>query len=107
MFSDDGSLKPDSLLAGWGPMFIDLCAAVGKKIDTIDNFKSRIEAAGFINVQEQFYKVPIGTWAKNPALKEAGKFFKAQVLEGLEGVRSYPEQITRTQLTTVSMRSTC
>lgn len=47
--------------------------------------RSRIEAAGFTNVHERTYKVPIGEWAKNPLLKEAGRFNKMQMKQGMEG----------------------
>ena len=51
--------------------------------------RARIEAAGFINVNEKVYKVPIGEWAKNPVMKEAGKFNKMQALMGMEGMCLY------------------
>ena len=85
MRSDDGTLPEDSALAGWGPMFIKFCAKSGRDLDTIDRFKARIENAGFINVHVKEYKVPVGDWAKNPHLKEAGRLLKQQLLAGLEG----------------------
>ena len=47
--------------------------------------RSAIEAAGFINVHEKNQKAPLGEWAKNPLMKEAGKFNKLQMLAGMEG----------------------
>lgn len=66
-------------------MFVRCCAKSGKNIDTVETFKPRIEAAGFTNVHEKTYKVPIGEWTKSPLLKEAGRLVKAQLLAGLEG----------------------
>lgn len=86
MLCDDNTLPANSLISGWGPMFVRCCAKTGRHLDTTDTFKSRIEAAGFVNVHEKNYKVPIGEWAKDPVLKEAGKFQKLQLLRGLEGV---------------------
>lgn len=83
--SDDGTLPPDSLLANWGPLFTECCAALGKPIDWLNNMTSAISSAGFTNITEKTYKVPLGQWAKNPLLKEAGKFQEAQVLQGMEG----------------------
>ena len=54
-------------------------------MDTIFKTKARVEAAGFTNIKEVWYKVPIGDWIKSPLLKEAGIFKRAQMLEGLEG----------------------
>lgn len=62
---------------------------MGKPINIIDTIKSSIEAAGFINVQEKWYKVPLGDWAKNPLLKEAGRLCKRQFLDGMEGYTMY------------------
>lgn len=83
---DDGSTPPDCLLTdNWGKMLYPVFAQMGKEMDTIDHFKSRIEAAGFINVHEKYYKAPLGDWPKNPVMKEAGSFGKTPILEGLEG----------------------
>lgn len=67
-------------------MFIRCCKKTGKEIDTEETFKGHIEAAGFTNIHEKVYRVPVGEWTKDPILKEAGKFQKLQILEGLEGV---------------------
>ena len=82
---DDGTLPADSLLANWGTMFSPLCQKMDKEMDTIDQFKDRIKAAGFTNIHEKVYKVPVGDWAKDPVMKEAGSFCKTQFLGGLEG----------------------
>ena len=60
-------------------------AGMGKSLDTISDFKSRIAAAGFTNVHEKLYKVPLGDWAKDPVLKEAGKLHKTMIEGGMEG----------------------
>lgn len=69
-------------------MFYPLCEKTGKRIDTEETFKDRIEAAGFTNMHEKTYKIPIGDWVKNLVLKEAGQYHKAQLLEGFEGYSS-------------------
>lgn len=84
-YSDDGSVAPDSTLGKWGSMFYPLFEKMGKPVDTMFHFKRRIEAAGFTNVHEKTYKVPLGDWVKNPVLKEAGRYGKTQFLEGMEG----------------------
>ena len=65
-----------------------VCDKMGKSARTWSTMKDSIEAAGFTNAQVQWYKVPLGDWAKNPVFKEAGRLFKKQVLQGMEGVRS-------------------
>ena len=43
----DGTLSPDSDLAKWVPMFPKVAAKSGKRMDTINTFKSKVGAAGF------------------------------------------------------------
>ena len=76
----------DSAVGQWGPLFKAAVATSGKPADMIYTMRAKIEAAGFVNVQEKTYRVPTGTWAKHPLLKEAGKFNKLQFKEGIEGV---------------------
>ena len=79
-------MPADSILATCGKMGVRCFAKSGKNIDTVEKLRPRIEAAGFTNIHEKVYKVPIGDWVKNPLLKEAGKYHQAQLLEGAEGV---------------------
>lgn len=87
--SDDGTLPADSGLAKWGHLMNAAMAKTGKRLDTIETFKERIEAGGFTNIHEKLYKLPVGDWARSPILKEAGKFNKQHFEEGLEGYAMY------------------
>lgn len=82
---DDGTFPSNSDLASWGPMFLKCAEKAGKPLDTVDTMRRRIQAAGFTDVQEKTYKMPLGPWAKNSVLREAGKFNRAHLLEGMEG----------------------
>lgn len=56
----------------------------GRPFNTYDTMKDSIKAVGFVNVQEKVYKVPIGTWAKHPLYKDAGRLNELQFMEGME-----------------------
>ena len=58
----------------------------GKNIDTVDTFKSRIEAAGFTNVHEKQYKCPASEWAINSIDREGGRFENLPLLNGVESM---------------------
>ena len=73
----------DSYLANWDPTFVKIGGTSGKKFDTGDTMKGKIEATGFENLQEKLYKVPLGDWAKNPVLREAGKFNRLHILDAM------------------------
>ncbi len=45
-----------------------------------------IKDAGFINVIDKRYKVPIGTWPKDMGLKKAGLYNKAIILDFFSAV---------------------
>lgn len=82
---DDKTLNPDGAHLPNGITVGKAFASSGKLADTIDHMRTRIEAAGFIDIQEKTYKIPVGSWAKNRRLKEAGRFNKMQFAAGMEG----------------------
>jgi hypothetical protein len=48
--------------------------------------KKWVVDAGFEEVQEFFYKTPVGAWPKDKKLKEIGRYYKLSLEEGLEGI---------------------
>jgi hypothetical protein len=85
VMSDDASLAPDSLLANWGQTFLDCAPRAGRPLDTQLTMKAQIEDAGFVDVQEQLYKRPIGSWPRDRLLKDAGRINLVHWSSGLEG----------------------
>ena len=85
VMSDDGSLKPDNILAGWGPNFLGCAERAERPLDTQLTMKSSIEKAGFVNVQEKLYKCPLGAWPKLKIYKDAGTVNMEHWKTGLEG----------------------
>ncbi|KFY05779.1 hypothetical protein V491_09025, partial [Pseudogymnoascus sp. VKM F-3775] len=85
VMSDDGSLKPDSLLAGWGQTFLDCASHAGRPLDTQLTMRDSIAAAGFTEIHEKLYKCPIGEWPKHPVYKDAGRVNAVHWKSGLEG----------------------
>ena len=83
--SDDSSLPPESNLAGWGENFIGCAERAGRSLETQATMRSAIEKAGFVDVHEVLYKVPIGPWPKDKVLKEVGQLNYHHWGCGLEG----------------------
>ncbi|KAJ5264690.1 hypothetical protein N7505_007483 [Penicillium chrysogenum] len=69
---DDGTLKKEHLLSKWGPMFVRLAERAGRSLRTYETMRNAIKKAGFADVYEEKYKIPLGPWPKDPLLKEAG-----------------------------------
>ena len=70
----------------WAPLFERACERMGENVNTIDVFKADIEAAGFRDVYEKWYKAAIGERAKNPALKEWGGIRRNRCLRCWRGI---------------------
>jgi hypothetical protein len=83
--SDDGTLKKNSLLAGWGDMFIRCSERAGRSLNTQETMRGAMEKVGFVNAHEELYKIPMGPWAKDKVLKEAGQLQYAHWSAALQG----------------------
>lgn len=62
-------------------MFLDGLAAINR---TGRQLRGWAEAAGFIHINELKLKVPMGSWPKDPYLKETGMMNLVQMLDGME-----------------------
>ena len=82
-------MPKDASINKWGSIMTKAATKSGKDADTFFTMRDRIDAAGFTNVREKLYKVPMGEWTKNPILKEAGKYNKLQLISGQEGYAMY------------------
>lgn len=83
--SDDGSLKKEHQLWGWGDMFIRCAERAGRALNTHETMRRAIEKAGFVDMHEEKNKIPLGPWAKDKLLKEAGHLQYAHWNAALEG----------------------
>ncbi|KAJ5153940.1 uncharacterized protein N7500_009379 [Penicillium coprophilum] len=85
VYSDDNTLKENGTLASWGDNFIACSERAGRSLLTQETMRGAIEKAGFVDVQEKLYKVPLGPWPKDKVLKEAGQLQYAHWITALEG----------------------
>ncbi|SPO01561.1 related to methyltransferase [Cephalotrichum gorgonifer] len=90
--SDDNSLKEDSALDQWGKMCHNFGNSIGRSFTIVADGVQRkaMEAAGFVDIQEVDYKTPVGTWPKDPELKEIGQYTQYALEADLEGYILYP-----------------
>jgi len=83
--SDDDSLPKDSVLANWGETFIGCSERAGRPLTIQETMRAGMEKAGFVDLHEKVYKVPIGTWPRDRVLKEIGKLNYHHWVTGMEG----------------------
>ncbi|KAJ3549015.1 hypothetical protein NM208_g712 [Fusarium decemcellulare] len=84
--SDDDTAEKAENAQFWLETLIAGLAQFGTPLDCAINWKQKLEAAGFIDVQQEVRKIPIGAWAKDPKLKEIGMY---QGIQQIKAVESY------------------
>jgi SAM-dependent methyltransferase len=63
--SDDGTVGSDHIMAEWSRTFIGAGEMMGKTFKIANNASKWIKDAGFEDVHEQCWKVPVGRWPKD------------------------------------------
>jgi hypothetical protein len=66
--SDDGTLTPDLAIVRNDLMVCDSSDKLGRDSCPGPKLKGWVEGAGFVNVVEKVYKLPVGPWAKDPRM---------------------------------------
>jgi len=84
--SDDDSIPADSQVRKFFDILTAGCAQIGRDLFAPRRWKATLEEAGFVNVEERFFKLPIGGWPKDRRLKEAGVFEMETLREGLPAI---------------------
>jgi trans-aconitate methyltransferase len=80
----DDTLKGTSL-SKWTDEMIKASKKINTPFDNPHHYRQWMEEAGFVNVKEVVYPLPLNTWPENPKLKEIGQWQLLNLLEGLEG----------------------
>ncbi|TDZ35511.1 Secondary metabolism regulator LAE1 [Colletotrichum spinosum] len=73
IFSDDDSFERAEWTREWVTKLDEASKMYGKQINVARFHKQWMIDAGFEDVQELVYRIPIGLWARDPALKELGR----------------------------------
>ncbi|TKW50189.1 Trans-aconitate 2-methyltransferase [Colletotrichum tanaceti] len=72
------------VVQGLSNLGIDLNAAAG------DRLPNMMREAGFVNVTERVFHVPIGVWPRNRVLKTVGMYWRTILLDGLQAIALGP-----------------
>ena len=101
--SDDDTINNAKWTSEWNRAMDDASIKFGKRLNVAEYHKKWIHDAGFVNVEEDVfkvrhlnnrplssghllisYKIPIGPWAKDRKLKEIGQYHRAEMLDAVE-----------------------
>ena len=67
-YSEDDSINPGNKVLELYNLILEGCEKVGRTAAPGKNLKGWVEAAGFKNVQEEIFRLPVGPWPKDPQL---------------------------------------
>ncbi|KAG2162524.1 hypothetical protein VTO58DRAFT_105981 [Aureobasidium pullulans] len=84
--SVDDTLDGTSL-EKWGILMCEAARKLGRPMGTevSEKYREWMEAAGFVDIQEQHFMWPSNPWPKDKYMKELGNWNMINILDGLEG----------------------
>jgi hypothetical protein len=82
---DDDTRNPDSYIEKLANLSNDMGQAHGVDFRIAENMASFMSEAGFTDIKEAKYKLPLGWWSADPRYKEIGKFYERYFKTGLQG----------------------
>ncbi|KAI8665265.1 hypothetical protein NCS56_00961900 [Fusarium sp. Ph1] len=86
-YSDDGTADDNTAMQTWNKVVREGGIKFGRTFCVVDEGLQipGLEAAGFVDIQQQNFKVPVGSWAKNPKLQQVGQFLRSTMENDMEG----------------------
>ncbi|KAI8316420.1 Secondary metabolism regulator LAE1 [Colletotrichum sp. SAR11_59] len=82
--SDDDSINDEHYSMKMDKMFMECSRKVGRDPQPGPQLEQWMRDAGFVNIHHKMIKAPLGTWPKDPYLRELGHMNMIQALDGLE-----------------------
>lgn len=83
VYCDDGTMPSDWPFTEWIKFSDDAAMEAGRPLRIANKFKRWYEAAGFVDVQEKVFKIPVNGWPRDKHLKALGNMQEENWLAGL------------------------
>lgn len=89
--SDDGTAKHAPVLQTFWELYDKGIAKLGRTARVVKDGIQRksMKSAGFINIHDKSFKLPVGGWAADSTLAEIGQYVQLALLNDLEGYTTY------------------
>ncbi|OBT69709.1 hypothetical protein VE03_00812 [Pseudogymnoascus sp. 23342-1-I1] len=84
--SPDNTLPPNSQIMEFYTTLAEVSQEVGLDLSVAQKYGSMMISAGFEDVVEEVFDLPIGDWMSDRRMKEVGAFQRYQMVEGLHGI---------------------
>ncbi|KAF2427679.1 S-adenosyl-L-methionine-dependent methyltransferase [Tothia fuscella] len=85
LYCDDGTMPKDHAFCEWTRTQDEAAMKLGKPLRIANKLKNWYERAGFVDVKEEVFKMPVNQWPKDPEYKMLGRFWGQMLIEGLQG----------------------
>ena len=85
LFSEDDSLAAGNPMVQMMDYLSKACDKLGRTMDPAPSFTKWATEAGFQRINEQRFRLPIGSWPKDERLKEVGTLMSINFQEGVSG----------------------
>ena len=81
---DDGTLPEGNVFQKWADLAKQL-TGIGRGFMITSNMRPQMEEAGFEDISERHYKLPLGPWSSNQRYQQLGFFFEMFWRTGCQG----------------------
>jgi hypothetical protein len=82
--SDDNTLPEKSHYLEAGRLYFEMAEKMGSPLDSPRKWAEQMRDAGFTDVRDVVYKIPMGTWPKSKRLRVVGRLEQMMLVEGFE-----------------------
>ncbi|KAL2674169.1 hypothetical protein Neosp_012616 [[Neocosmospora] mangrovei] len=83
---DDETVTNANAFKRWCDDIVDASYAADRPLPVAANLKQWFKEAGFVDVEEKVYKLPVNGWPRNRRLKRLGELWHANIEEGLQAL---------------------
>ncbi|PGH06904.1 hypothetical protein GX51_02149 [Blastomyces parvus] len=83
-YSDDGTLEKATNRIYVRNKVLEASEKIGKDMKVVHKYADMMKEAGFVDIIDDVYKVPMAPWPKDKRLKEIGRYKQLVVLESVE-----------------------
>ncbi|WAO93433.1 Hypothetical protein NCS54_01098100 [Fusarium falciforme] len=87
---DDGTMREDSQVVAFLNNVKNGLAEFNIDLLGMQKNQQNLREAGFVNIEEMVFKVPLGVWPKKPKMKMVGLYNRSMIYDGLHGIAMGP-----------------
>jgi hypothetical protein len=69
----DGTMPSDSIFKKWAGLASEFRSATGKGFIATEEVRSYLHDAGFVDIVDKKFNLPLGPWSKDERYREIGK----------------------------------